>query len=98
MTLFRSAFPRRRKSNMYESDDPRSRLATASTAKLASAAFGTATYARFHGEPPQMEDARQKSWYVRGQNFVVAYSEAEGGTVFERRGQADEYEIGRAHV
>jgi hypothetical protein len=76
---------------MYDSDDPRSRLATASTARPASAAFGTATYTRFHGEPPQMEDARQKSWYVRGQNFVVAYSEAESGAVFERRGQADEY-------
>jgi hypothetical protein len=75
---------------MYESDDPRSRLATAAGAST-SAAFGTATYARFHDQRPQAEDQRGKTWYVRGQNFVVAYSEAQTGAVFERKGQPDEY-------
>lgn len=76
---------------MYESDDPRARLATAAAGAPASAAFGTATYARFYNQAPQAEDARGKTWYVRGQNFVVAYSEAVTGGVFERRGQPDEY-------
>lgn len=77
---------------MYEVDDPRSRLATASAAPVpTSTAFGASTYARFYKSPPQVEDATQKSWFARGQNFVVAYSEAKPGAVFGRSGQVDEY-------
>ncbi|MBO9670594.1 MAG: hypothetical protein J7485_08770 [Sphingobium sp.] len=77
---------------MYEVDDPRSRLATAGAAPVpTSTAFGASTYARFYQSPPQSEDATQKSWFARGQNFVVAYSEAKPGAVFERAGQVDEY-------
>ncbi len=54
-------------------------------------AFGASTYARFYASPPQQEDAIQKSWFARGQNFVVAYSDAKAGAVFARRGQVDEY-------
>src|SRR5690606_20927891 len=32
-----------------------------------------------------------RTWYTRGQNFVVCYSEVEPGAVFERSGQVDEY-------
>jgi hypothetical protein len=77
---------------MYESDDPRSRLATASAAPVpTSTAFGSSTYARFYDAPPQDADALQQSWYARGQNFIVAYSKAEAGAVFARSGQIDEY-------
>ncbi len=77
---------------MYETDDPRSRLSTASAAPAPTAsAFGSSTYARFYDSPPQAADDVQKSWYARGQNFVVAYSQAQSGAVFERAGQADEY-------
>lgn len=77
---------------MYETDDPRSRLATATAAPPPTAtAFGASTYARLYNSPPQQEDALQKSWFARGQNFVVAYSEAKAGAVFERKGQVDEY-------
>ena len=77
---------------MYETDDPRSRLATATAAPVPkSTAFGASTYARFYASPPQSQDSLQRTWISRGQNFVVAYSEAEAGAVFARTGQVDEY-------
>ncbi|OJY71196.1 MAG: hypothetical protein BGP16_11445 [Sphingobium sp. 66-54] len=77
---------------MYESDDPRSRLATARAAPApAATAFGSSTYARFYATPPQSEDALHRTWFARGQNFIVVYTEAQAGAVFERTGQVDEY-------
>ncbi|AKH42140.1 hypothetical protein FHS61_002324 [Altererythrobacter atlanticus] len=80
---------------MYESDDPRSRLASAKSgagpAANAAAAFGNSTYARYYASAPQEELANSRNWYTRGQNFVVCYSEVDDGAVFERREQVDEY-------
>jgi hypothetical protein len=77
---------------MYEADDPRSRLSTAGGATGQPAAgFGRSTYARFYAEPPQEQGEGHRTWYTRGQNFVVCYSEAQAGAVLERRGQPDEY-------
>ncbi len=76
---------------MYEADDPRSALTAASGTGGAVSAFGEATYARFYDMPPQEEGDGIKTWYARGQNFVVCYSEVEEGAVFERKGQVDEY-------
>jgi hypothetical protein len=79
---------------MYETDDPRSGLATATAAPVpTSTAFGASTYARFYKSPPQSEDGLQKTWVSRGQNFVVAYSEARPGAIFDRTGQVDEYAL-----
>ena len=76
---------------MYETDDPRSRLSTAGGAAGPISAFGESSYGRFYAEPPQEQSPGQRSWYTRGQNFVVCYSEVEPGAVFERNGQLDEY-------
>src|SRR5690348_3570616 len=76
---------------MYETDDPRSRLATAGGGAGPASAFGASTYARFYEEAPREQDSARSTWYVRGQNFVVAYSEVRGGTVLERAEQPDEY-------
>ncbi|HEX6997711.1 MAG TPA: hypothetical protein VF322_06175 [Gammaproteobacteria bacterium] len=77
---------------MYEADDPRSRLSTASAGSApASAAFGRSTYARFYDAPPQHEDERERTWYARGQNFVVAYSALREGAALARENQPDEY-------
>jgi hypothetical protein len=75
---------------MYESDDPRSRLSTAAGGN-AGAAFGAATYARFYDERPQEDGGSVRTWYARGQNFIVAYSDVRDGALFERKGQPDEY-------
>jgi hypothetical protein len=77
---------------VYESDDPRSRLATAGKPSAAgSGAYSASSYARFYAEPPQETGALHRTWYARGQNFLIAYSEAEAGALFAREGQADEY-------
>lgn len=78
---------------MYEADDPRSAMSTGSSggATQGMGAFGQSTYARFYAEPPRESWEGGKTWYTRGQNFVVCYSEVEDGAVFERDGQVDEY-------
>jgi hypothetical protein len=78
---------------MYEADDPRSAMSgkPEGAPVPVSAAFGQSTYARFYAEAPQERGDGVKTWYTRGQNFVVCYSEVEGDVVFSRNDQADEY-------
>lgn len=76
---------------MYEADDPRSRLSTAGGGAGPVSAFGASSYGRFYQDDPQETHETHRTWYTRGQNFVVCYSEVEPGAVFERKGQVDEY-------
>ena len=76
---------------MYEADDPRSRLSTAGGGSAPASAFGESTYAKFYDTQPDESGPGWKTWYARGQNFVVCYSEVEPGAVLERKGQEDEY-------
>lgn len=76
---------------MYADTDPRSRLASSGKPAGASGRFAGSEYARFYETDPQEVSPGLRTWYARGQNFVVAYSQAEPGAVLERRGQADEY-------
>ena len=78
---------------MYESHDPRSKLkpqAAGGTPAVPSG-FAAAEYVKFGELPPAESSAQARTWYGRGQNFVVAYSEVGPGARFERRGQVDEY-------
>lgn len=84
---------------MYSSSDPRSRLgagapaAGAATpyADAAAMAYAAAEYVKFHEVPPAEASAGARTWYARGQNFVIAYTEASAPTVLTREKQADEY-------
>ena len=77
---------------MYVSDDPRARLqAVTSTPGGASAGFAPAEYALFGATAPRESSDTARSWYARGQNFVVAYTEANQGARLERLDQPDEY-------
>jgi hypothetical protein len=79
---------------MYDQSDPRTALASAaSPAKPAATRFAAAEYGRFYDTPPQDDDAGGRSWYFRGQNFVLHYMEAEAGAVLAREDQADEYAL-----
>ncbi|MBN9063324.1 MAG: hypothetical protein BGP06_07940 [Rhizobiales bacterium 65-9] len=79
---------------MYDKSDPRSALASAApSSSAAPTAFAGAELGLFYDEPPQDNDANGKTWYCRGQNFVVAYTDAKPGVVFKRDGQRDEYVV-----
>lgn len=77
---------------MYNANDPRSTLAANTVASApAATTFAAANYARFYEEPAQEEGAQGRTWYARGQAFLIAYSEARTGGEFGRVGQPDEY-------
>lgn len=79
---------------MYEAHDPRSRLgAAASSAAGADRAsrFAAAEYIKFHEIAPRETADAARTWYARGQNFIVAYTEASAGAVLARESQPDEY-------
>ena len=79
---------------MYDQSDPRTALAPApSSSKPAATRFAGAEYGRFYDSPPQAEDADGRSWYFRGQNFVLHYMEAKAGALLAREDQVDEYAL-----
>lgn len=79
---------------MYDSSDPRASLAAAGPAKAVMPdSFAAAELGLFYQEPPQDSGPEGRTWYIRGQNFVVAHSEAKPGATFARRGQRDEYAL-----
>ena len=43
------------------------------------AEFAAAEYAKFYQTKPQEDDKNGKTWYARGQNFIIAYTEAAPG-------------------
>lgn len=78
---------------MYDKSDPRSALTPAKGAEVNGTSFAGAEYARFYEDPPVEDGPEGRSWYVRGQNFVLNYIEATEGARFARTGQPDEYVI-----
>lgn len=72
--------------------DPRAGLA-AYAPSASTQAFSAAEVARFYETPPQHEAPGLKIWFARGQNFVVAYVEAQAGALIERPAQPDEYVV-----
>src|SRR4051812_4184711 len=77
---------------MYGSDDPRSKLQAAPYGSAASSLrFAAAEYVKFHELPPREAASNARTWYARGQNFVVGYTQAQPGAVLERADQIDEY-------
>ena len=79
---------------MYHSTDPRAALAaTPVGTKPAATHFAGAEYAKFYETPPTENQNGARTWYARGQNFIVAYSEVQPGATFERQNQPDEYVV-----
>jgi hypothetical protein len=78
---------------MYDLKDPRSTMTTANTgaSKAPVTAYAGADVIEFHNVPPQESGEGYRTWYGRGQNFVLSYTEAEAGAVLSRAGQPDEY-------
>ncbi|MBL8589086.1 MAG: hypothetical protein JNK46_11205 [Methylobacteriaceae bacterium] len=79
---------------MYDKTDPRAALAaSAAPSAPPPAFFAPPEYGRFYEGPPQIDDASGRSWFLRGQNFVLAYSETKAGALFARDAQPDEYAL-----
>ncbi|MGE0653270.1 MAG: hypothetical protein AB7P12_16225 [Alphaproteobacteria bacterium] len=77
---------------MYAAGDPRASLPNAPK-MAAPTAFKGAEYARFYDEQPQETEGDSRTWYARGQNMIVAYTEGKAGLVLDRAGQPDEYVV-----
>ncbi len=76
---------------MYDASDPRSSLTQAVPKLTPTGPAFPATYARFYEEPPQQTGVHERTWFVRGQTFVLAYTEATGELHLVRNNQTDEY-------
>ena len=78
---------------MYDKTDLRSKLAPATTSKPVGSNLFEPSYGLFYQETPAEDDANGRTFYVRGQNFIIAYSEAKPGATFARSGQPDEFMV-----
>lgn len=78
---------------MYDTTDPRSKLSQGQPKTSSNGSFADADLGLFYETAPQTETADQKTWITRGQNFIVAHSEAKPGAVLERKAQPDEYAL-----
>jgi hypothetical protein len=81
---------------MYNSSDPRENLKSSGGVATAidpqvHPGFAAAEYVHFQQHAPQDTSSSARTWYGRGQNFVVAYSETDAGAVLARANQPDEY-------
>ena len=77
---------------MYDPTDPRFGLTTTGTPQeTPSGEFAGADYVRFFEMPPVEADEQSKTWWARGQNFFLSYSEVVDEAVFNRPNQPDEY-------
>lgn len=78
---------------MYKDKDPRADLFAAASKPPATGLIAEEQLALFYQTEPQAQGEGWKTWYHRGHNFVLAYSEAEPGAVFTREAQPDEYVV-----
>lgn len=75
----------------YDPSDARSTLPVLESRVPPATAFSPADYVHFSQEPPKIVAGDRRTWYARGQHFVLEYSEIDGEAVLERADQPDEY-------
>jgi len=74
--------------------DVRSSLASyGATPRPTATDFVPCEYVRFYDAKPQETTAGARTWYARGQNFVLAYTQVESGVEWARTNQPDEYTV-----
>ncbi|PJX27686.1 hypothetical protein CAP48_00355 [Advenella sp. S44] len=82
---------------MYDIDDPRATLPTATEASSVSnqneGPWGLFSCIHFKQSEPFESDELSKRWYARGNNFVLCYAEMEQGAIFQRDMHPDEYVV-----
>ena len=84
----------RRSQMPFDSKDPRSGLnSKPSGESKAASEFAGTEYLKFYEIAPDEKAGGAKTWYGRGQNFILAYTEASAGTELSRIAQPDEYVV-----
>jgi len=79
---------------MYHATDPRATLAPArASGKPPAARFAGAEYVKFYETMPAESNDKGRTWYARGQNFILAYSDVKLGATLVRETQPDEYVV-----
>ncbi len=76
---------------MFKGKDPRADLFAGATKPPATGLIAVAQIGLFHDEAPHRTGNGVQSWYLRGHNFLVEYSQAAANAVLDRRNQPDEY-------
>src|SRR5689334_2418849 len=77
----------------FDPSDARSKLAGNTAVKEPPTAYAGAEYLKFYETPPTVITDGGRTWYGRGQNFVIEYTELDGELSFTRTGQPDEYVV-----
>ncbi|MFI5913291.1 hypothetical protein [Dactylosporangium sp. NPDC051541] len=79
----------------YDATDLRSTLPASRPPGAAAAPerFSGSEHVTFRDLAPADKSTDVSTWYARGQNFVVGYSELDGTATFTRAGQPDEYVV-----
>lgn len=69
---------------MYSSDDPRASLATSAGVRSDDPVAALATFELLDLPPAEVSERGSRTWFVRGQNFVLAFTRALAGEVLSR--------------
>jgi hypothetical protein len=77
----------------YDSSDLRSTLPSSTATAPAPERFSGSEHVKFRDLAPVEKGPGVSTWYARGQNFVVGYSELDGTVAFSRTDQPDEYVV-----
>lgn len=75
----------------FDVKDPRAGLGSMKVSGVGAYDYATAEYGKFYETEPDETASEANTWYFRGQNFVVAYTEGLAGAEFSRGEQPDEY-------
>ncbi|WP_432839732.1 hypothetical protein [Dactylosporangium sp. CA-092794] len=75
----------------YDPSDARSTLPAAKVA--VPERFSGSEHVKFGELPPVEKTGEVATWYARGQNFVVGYSEVDGTAAFDRTAHPDEHVV-----
>lgn len=79
---------------VLDRSDVRSTMASyGATNRPQATEFAPCEYVRFYDAEPRESSANAKTWYARGQNFVLVYNRVQPGAEFHRTLQPDEYVI-----
>ena len=77
---------------MYSSTDPRASLPTSTAARSDEPVAALATFELLTLPPAEVSERGSRTWFVRGQNFVLAFTRAVAGDPLRRPADAQQHE------